>query len=610
MKDFYDKRQGFSLKSENPRIILFKTFKYLWPRQFSLRCRVISSIFCVFLAKISTILIPLFLMASVDFLNSDNINKNEEIIFVWGIFGLILGYGAVRFLSIAFAQIRDILFVNIAQRGLKKLGLDSFTHLHELPLDFHLSRQTGSLNRIIERGVKGVEFLLRFLVFSIGPLFLELLFVCILIIYKFEINYLAIILITIFAYAVFTFKITSWRIKIRRKMNAFDTDLSQKAVDSLLNYETVKYFSAEQKEVEKYNHSLSGYEKYAIKSGRSLSFLNIGQAMIVTCGLTALMLIASSGVINGSLTVGGFVGLNVFMLQLIFPLNFLGTVYREIRQSLVDMGDLFNLLNIPKEEIKLDKKTSKILFKDQIEFNDVSFSYDNKRNVLEKFSCKIDCGHTTAIVGPSGSGKSTIGKLIFGFYQPTFGNIFVDGCNINEFQKSSIRRMIGVVPQDIVLFNETLRYNILYGIKSCSNKKLKEVISQGDLSGFISNLPDGLSTVVGERGLKLSGGEKQRVGLARVFLKPCSLYILDEATSSLDSRSEKKIVDTFFKKRETKTLIIITHRLSSIVKADKIIVVKDGRIEQIGTHQHLVHSGGLYQQMWEKQDKLKNSYKR
>ena len=587
-------------KKEDYKAIFLTTFRYLWPDQLVLRVRVITSLFCLVLAKVFTVLTPLLLMTLVDELNLlvDNTQKGNLVI--WGVLALALGYGAARFSSIAFVQIRDFLFVNVAQNGLKKLSMHAFQHMHSLPLSFHLSRQTGSMNKVIDRGVRGIEFLLRFVLFSIGPLILEFIFVCILMIYKFDEVFLLIILATIFLYVLFTIVVTNWRVKIRRRMNMWDADLSQKTIDSLLNYETVKYFSAENHEKEKYLKSLKSYEFFAIKTGVSLSMLNFGQALIVTSGLLALIVVATKQVMNGDLSVGGLVGLNAIMLQLILPLNFLGTVYREIRQALVDMSDLFILFKerVEEDEITKNELTS---IKKGIIFDKVSFSYDGIREVVKEISLSIPIGKTTAIVGPSGSGKSTLGKLIFGFYKPSGGHIFIDGQDNTVIKTKSLRAQLAVTPQDIVLFNDTLEYNITYGSSDVSKDMLNNVIEKADLENLVSKLPIGLLTKVGERGLKLSGGEKQRVAIARMLLKKCEINILDEATSSLDPKSEKRIIENLLKKRRSKTLIIISHRLSSISSADNIVVIDNGQLVQEGNHDRLMRENGLYKEMWDKQ---------
>ena len=587
-------------KKEDYKAIFLTTFRYLWPDQLVLRVRVITSLFCLVLAKVFTVLTPLLLMTLVDELNLlvDNTQKGNLVI--WGVLALALGYGAARFSSIAFVQIRDFLFVNVAQNGLKKLSMHAFQHMHSLPLSFHLSRQTGSMNKVIDRGVRGIEFLLRFVLFSIGPLILEFIFVCILMIFKFDEVFLLIILATIFVYVLFTIVVTNWRVKIRRRMNMWDADLSQKTIDSLLNYETVKYFSAENHEKEKYLKSLKSYEFFAIKTGVSLSMLNFGQALIVTSGLLALIVVATKQVMNGDLSVGGLVGLNAIMLQLILPLNFLGTVYREIRQALVDMSDLFILFKerVEEDEITKNELTS---IKKGIIFDKVSFSYDGIREIVKEISLSIPIGKTTAIVGPSGSGKSTLGKLIFGFYKPSGGHIFIDGQDNTVIKTKSLRAQLAVTPQDIVLFNDTLEYNITYGSSDVSKDMLSNVIEKADLENLVSKLPIGLLTKVGERGLKLSGGEKQRVAIARMLLKKCEINILDEATSSLDPKSEKRIIENLLKKRRSKTLIIISHRLSSISSADNIVVIDNGQLVQEGNHDRLMRENGLYKEMWDKQ---------
>ncbi len=589
-------------KQEDYKSILVTTFGYLWPDELIFRIRVITSLFCLVLAKVFTVLTPLLLMTLVDELNLLVNGTNTGNFVIWGALALALGYGVARFSSVAFVQIRDFLFVNVAQNGLKRLSMDAFQHMHSLPLSFHLSRQTGSINKVIDRGVRGIEFLLRFVLFSIGPLILELLFVCILITYKFDKIFLIIILVTIFLYVIFTVSVTNWRVRIRRKMNMWDADLSQKTIDSLLNYETVKYFSAEKHEKEKYLKSLESYEFFAIKTGKSLSILNFGQALIVTFGLLILIIISTKQVVDGSLTVGGLVGLNAIMLQLILPLNFLGTVYREIRQALVDMADLFILFGEDAEEDEIEKEELTCIEQGFI-FDKVSFGYVGTRDIIREVSFSIPIGKTTAIVGPSGSGKSTLGRLIFGFYKPSRGKILIDGRDSANLKTNTVRKQLAVTPQDIVLFNDTLEYNIKYGSNQVSDNKLKSVIEQVDLTNLVLSLPDGLVTQVGERGLKLSGGEKQRVAIARMLLKDCYINILDEATNSLDSKTEKRIIENLLEKKTSKTLIIISHRLSSISNSDNILVIENGRLIQEGKHDSLMQENGLYKEMWEKQKK-------
>ncbi len=595
-------------KQEDYKTIFLTTFHYLWPDELVLRTRVITALFCLVLAKVFTVLTPLLLMSLVDELNLLVEVENRDNLVIWGVLALALGYGAARFSSIAFVQIRDFLFVNVAQNGLKNLSLHAFEHMHRLSLSFHLSRQTGYMSKVIDRGVRGIEFLLRFVLFSIGPLIIELLFVCILMIYKFDKIFLIIILATIFVYAMFTVSVTNWRVRIRRKMNMWDADLSQKKIDSLLNYETVKYFSAENHEKEKYLKSLKSYEFFAIKTGTSLSMLNFGQALIVTSGLLILMVIATNKVMDDSLSVGGLVGLNAIMLQLILPLNFLGTVYREIRQALVDMGELFIFFQERVEEDE-DEKEHFTTIKEGFVFDKVYFAYDGARDVVSKVSFSIPVSKITAIVGPSGSGKSTLGKLIFAFFKPSRGKILIDGKEINKLKTKSVRAQLAVTPQDIVLFNDTLEYNITYGSDGVSKDMLNYVIEQSDLTDLVSSLPNGLSTKVGERGLKLSGGEKQRVAIARMLLKRCSINILDEATSSLDPKSEKRIIENLLERKGSKTLIIISHRLSSISGADNILVMDKGRLTQQGKHDRLIQERGLYKVMWEKQKRYQSMEK-
>ncbi|MEP3297028.1 MAG: ABC transporter ATP-binding protein/permease, partial [Pseudoruegeria sp.] len=479
--------------------------------------------------------------------------------------------------------------------------LETFTHIHRLAMRYHITRKTGGLSRIIERGVKGVEFLLRFLLFSIGPLVLELLMIAIILWWVFDFWYLAVVVVTIAAYVWFTFKVTEWRVKIRKEMNDQDTDANQKAIDSLLNFETVKYFGAEQREAARYDVAMAGYEKAALKTSYSLAFLNFGQSVLITTGLVVVMAMAAMGVQNGTLTVGDFVMVNAYMIQITMPLNFLGTVYREIRQALVDMGEMFDLLEQPAEVS--DKPNAKPLTVQggDIVFNDLVFGYEAARPILKGVSLTVGAGKTVAIVGPSGSGKSTIGRLLFRFYDVNEGSLKIDGQDVRDITQNSLHSQIGVVPQDTVLFNDTIYYNIAYGRPEASRTEVEAAAKAAKIHDFVSSLPDGYETTVGERGLKLSGGEKQRVGIARTLLKNPPILLLDEATSALDTDTERDIQDSLKAMGEGRSVITIAHRLSTVVDADEIVVLEDGVIVEQGRHDDLLDQGGRYSRMWQRQ---------
>jgi ATP-binding cassette subfamily B protein len=514
---------------------------------------------------------------------------------------LTVAYGVARAFNIGFQQLRDVVFAPVGQRALRQLASETFTHIHRLSMRYHITRKTGGLSRIIERGVKGVDFLLRFLLFSIGPLILELLLIGIVLALAFDVSYLLIVLATIGVYVWFTFKITEWRVRIRKEMNDQDTDANQKAVDSLLNFETVKYFGAEAREAQRYDGAMALYERAALKTSYSLAFLNFGQAVIITVALVAVMAMAARGVAAGQLTVGDFVLVNAYMIQITTPLNFLGTVYREIRQSLVDMGEMFGLLDQPQEVA--DRPGARPLRVDggHVELRDVSFGYEPGRPILQGVSLDVPAGQTVALVGPSGGGKSTIGRLLFRFYDVQGGVVLIDGQDLRDVTQASLHARIGVVPQDTVLFNDTLGYNIAYGRDGASQAQVEAAARAARIDGFIASLPEGYDTTVGERGLKLSGGEKQRVGIARTLLKDPPILLLDEATSALDSETERSIQAELRAMSRGRTVITIAHRLSTVVDADRIVVLEAGHIAEEGTHDELLRRGGRYASMWARQ---------
>ncbi|NRA67926.1 MAG: ABC transporter ATP-binding protein/permease [Pseudobacteriovorax sp.] len=568
---------------------------YIWPKgKRGFKVRIVLALICLILAKLCSVYLPIVYKQLVDHFS------DKALVMVLPV-ALITSYGAVKISQSLFKELRDLLFVRVTQSTRRSVALEVFQHLHSLPLQFHLDRQTGGLSRVIERGTGAIRFVMSFLIFNIGPTLFELALVVFAMSYLLDVSFALIIVVTVALYIALTVSVTEWRLKYRREMNKQDNQANTKAIDSLLNFETVKYFGNERFEFDRYDQSLKFYENAAVKSQGSLLVLNAGQQLIIGLGTIAILVLAAKGVTEGRYTVGDFVMVNTYMLQLFIPLNFLGFVYREIKQSLLDMGRMFGIL----EEVSSIKDTpdakSLEIQHGSIEFKAVSFGYSSDRKIIEDFTLTIPEGKTFAIVGASGGGKSTLFRLLMRFYDSDSGEILVDGISIKSMTIASLRAALGVVPQDTVLFNDTLGFNIRYGDPSKSEEKVREAIRAAQLEEFIARLPKGLDTTVGERGLKLSGGEKQRVAIARAILRDPKILILDEATSSLDSKTETVIQSALNQLMKHRTSLVIAHRLSTIVDADQIIVLKDGKIFEQGTHQELISQKGLYQDLWEQQ---------
>jgi ABC-type transport system involved in Fe-S cluster assembly fused permease/ATPase subunit len=583
--------------------VLRELLPYIWPAgRPDLRWRVVWALAALVVAKVITLAVPISYKAVVDLLTGEASGKEITAVGLAAVPAfLIIAYGVGRVLMVLFSQFRDIWFTVVAQNAVRQLAKRTFRHLHALSLRFHLERRTGGLNRVIERGVTGVDTIVRMAVLNSIPTAVELLMISGLVAYYFGWLYVLVVFVTVGLYVWFTFWASELRINIRRDMNESDTEAHSKAVDSLLNYETVKYFGNEDLEARRFDASMARYEKAAIRTYTSLGVLNTGQAIIFTGGLVACMLLAARDVAAGVLTIGDFVMINAILMQLYLPLNFMGMVYREIKQGLIDIETMFALLHEPPEIVDRPGARPLVVRNGAIKFENVSFSYDPERQILKNISFEVPAGRMVAIVGPSGAGKSTISRILFRFYELSGGRVLIDGQNISDVTQASLRAAIGMVPQDTVLFNDTIEYNVRYGRPEASEREVRDAARLAQIHEFIMTLPQGYDALVGERGLKLSGGEKQRVAIARTILKGPPILMLDEATSALDSHTEKDIQDALERVARDRTTLVIAHRLSTVIHADNIIVLDHGEIVEQGTHMELLAKGGLYASLWTRQ---------
>ena len=572
---------------------------YLWPAGHpGLKARVIFAMVALVLSKVVTVATPYAFKHATDALSPA---AGAAATAATVVLFFVLAYGFGRIMMVALAQLRDGVFAKVSQRAVRVLAVQTFRHLHALSLKFHLERRTGGLSRIVSRGTMGIDTVLRFSLFNTIPTILEIVLVAGLLVWSFGWSYAAVIVITVILYVWYTYAATEWRMNIRRTMNDADTDANTKAVDSLLNFETVKYFGNEEHEAERFGRSMEIYEKAAIKTWVSLAVLNAGQALIFSIGLTIVMVMSALAVRNGQATVGDFVLVNALMIQLYMPLNFIGSSYREIKQGLIDVEQMFQLLKVNAEIKDKPGATPLKVAEAEVNFDNVSFAYDHERPILRDLSFTIPAGKTVAIVGPSGAGKSTVSRLLYRFYDVTGGRILVDGQDIAGVTQKSLRAAIGMVPQDTVLFNDTIRYNIRYGRPDATDAEVEAAAKMAQIHDFVMSLPKGYDSLVGERGLKLSGGEKQRVSIARTILKGPAILILDEATSALDSFTEHQIQEALKKVSENRTTLVIAHRLSTVVDADEIIVLDKGKVAERGTHEKLLRKQGIYHAMWNRQ---------
>jgi len=583
------------------RPVDWRILRSLLPYLLEFRGRVVLALSCLVLAKLATVGVPVALKFIVDHFEG----RTEALVVVP--VGLVIGYGLLRLGSIGFNELRDAVFARVAERAMRRVSLAVFAHLHQLDLAFHLSRETGGLARDIERGTTGISFLLRFTLFNILPTLLEIALVAIILLVVFSPGFVLTVVCAIAVYVVFSIVVTEWRTGFVRESNALDNASNTRAIDSLMNYETVKYFGNEAYEANRYDRGLEDWEAARVRNRLSLAALNAGQALIIAVAVTVMLLMAAAQVADGRMTLGDLVMINAYMLQLFIPLNVLGFVYREIRQALVSVERMFRLLEQPAAVTDRPQAPALRVDRGEVRFEDVSFAYHPERPILDRLSLQARAGETLAIVGPSGAGKSTIARLLFRFYDADHGRITIDGQDIRDVDQASLRRAIGVVPQDTVLFNDSIRYNIAYGRPDASEQELAEAVRMANLQSFIERLPDGLETRVGERGLKVSGGEKQRIAMARVLLKNPPILLLDEATSALDSHAEQAVLTALKTIAGSRTTIAIAHRLSTIMHADTIVVIDQGRVVEVGDHATLLGHGGLYAALWDQQQSAESA---
>lgn len=575
----------------------WQTVKTLIPYLWVYKWRVLLALLCLVAAKAAMVAVPLVLKELIDAMSL----KPEQVKLMALPLGILLAYGALRLASTVFTELREFLFAKVTQRAVRAVALNVFQHVHALSLRFHLNRQTGGMTRDIERGTRAISSLISFTLFNILPTLVEITLVLTYLVLQYDIWFSVITATALVSYIAFTVIVTDWRTKFRRDMNELDSKAHTRAIDSLINYETVKYFSNERYEAERYDQGLQKYEQAAVKSQTSLSFLNTGQSLIIATAVTLILWRAVVGVMDGSMTLGDLVAVNAFMIQLYVPLNFLGVIYREIKQSLADMEKLFGLLQENREVADREHAQALQARGAEVVFSHVDFSYEAKRQILFDVDFTIPAGTTTAVVGHSGSGKSTLSRLLFRFYDVNAGSIKIDGQDVRDVTQSSLRAALGIVPQDTVLFNDTIAYNIAYGRPGAAQEEIESAARAAAIHDFIISLPDGYQTVVGERGLKLSGGEKQRVAIARTLLKKPALLIFDEATSALDSKAEQEIQSELKEVAKNRTTLVIAHRLSTIADAHQILVLEGGRIVERGSHQQLLALGQHYAQMWARQ---------
>ncbi|RWI99059.1 ABC transporter ATP-binding protein/permease [Mesorhizobium sp.] len=575
---------------------------YMWPAdRADLRARVTWATLLLVVAKVTLVAGPYFFKWATDALAHASKTPPPLPAFMLAPVMLVIAYTVLRLVQLGFNQLRDALFARVGQYAVRQLAFRTFVHMHQLSLRFHLERRTGGLSRIIERGTKGIETIVRFVMLNTAPTILEFALTAGIFAYTYGWKYVAVVAVTVWIYVWFTVKASDWRISIRRDMNDSDTDANTKAIDSLLNFETVKYFTNERMEAERFDRSMARYETAATKTWTSLGWLNFGQGLIFGLGTVVVMCMSALEVQAGTQSVGDFVFINAMLMQLSVPLNFIGFIYREIRQGLTDIEHMFDLLDVPQEIVDKPDARSLKVSAGKVEFRDVHFSYDANRKILKGVSFEVPAGKTVAIVGPSGAGKSTISRLLFRFYDVQRGQVLIDGQDIRDVTQESLRAVLGMVPQDTVLFNDTIAYNIRYGRVGASEEEVSKAAELAQIGPFIEKLPDGYRSMVGERGLKLSGGEKQRVAIARTILKAPPILMLDEATSALDTQTEQEIQAALDLVSKGRTTLVIAHRLSTVISADEIIVLKDGQIAERGTHAALLRQQGLYASMWDRQ---------